>query len=223
MSEFHTLKSKDGHQFEVYITSPEEKTNRAIILIQEIFGVNSHIRSVADKYAHEGFLVYAPALFDRIRPGIELGYTENEIKEGFDYVQDLGFTEKPLIDLEACFEDLRSKGCKVATIGYCWGGLLSFASATSFGLNASISYYPGSIGMLKDQKPNCPVLIHFGEQDSMIPLTEVEAFSQAQQEVQVHMYPSGHGFNCDARGSFDRNSADLAFKRSLDFLKLHLS
>jgi|KBSMisStandDraft_5_1062788.scaffolds.fasta_scaffold40853_5 carboxymethylenebutenolidase len=212
-----TLQAADGHRLAAYRAVPAGKPRGALVVVQEIFGVNSHIRAVADGYAADGWLAIAPAMFDRVERGIELGYTPADIERGRELKGGCS-NDHALLDIAAAVDTVRSAG-KVAVIGYCWGGTLAWlAACRQPGLSAAVSYYGGGIGELIDLTPRCPVLAHFGERDASIPLTVPEALRKAHPEVEIHIYPAGHGFNCDQRGSFDAPSAKLARERSLAFL-----
>jgi carboxymethylenebutenolidase len=193
-----------------------------VVVIREIFGVNGHIRRVADGFADDGFLAIAPAVFDRIRPGIEIGYSQEDIQRGME-LKSQSSTENALKDIDAARAHVASVG-KVGVIGYCWGGFLSWVSATRLpGLAAAVSYYGGGIGTVADEQPMCPVLMHFGEKDHAIPLTDVDKVRAAHPTgVEIHVYPSGHGFNCDERGSYDAESARIARERTVRFFNRHL-
>ena len=215
-----TLQAADGHRLAAYRATPAGKPRGALVVVQEIFGVNSHIRAVADGYAADGWLAVAPAMFDRVERGIELGYTPADIERGRELKGGCS-NDHALLDIAAAVDTVRSAG-KVAVIGYCWGGTLAWlAACRQPGLSAAVSYYGGGIGELVDLTPRCPVLAHFGERDASIPLSVPEALRRAHPEVEIHIYPAGHGFNCDQRGSFDAASAKLARERSLAFLNAH--
>jgi len=215
-----TLQAADGHRLAAYRATPAGKPRGALVVVQEIFGVNSHIRAVADGYAADGWLAVAPAMFDRVERGIELGYTPADIERGRELKGGCS-NDHALLDIAAAVDSVRSAG-KVAVIGYCWGGTLAWlAACRQPGLSAAVSYYGGGVGELVDLTPRCPVLAHFGERDASIPLSVPEALRTAHPEVEIHIYPAGHGFNCDQRGSFDAASAKLARERSLAFLNAH--
>jgi len=215
-----TLQAADGHRLAAYRAVPAGKPRGALVVLQEIFGVNSHIRAVADGYAADGWLAIAPAMFDRVERGIELGYTPADIERGRELKGGCS-NDHALLDIAAAGDSVRSAG-KVMAVGYCWGGTLAWlAACRQPGLAAAVSYYGGGIGELVDLTPRCPVLAHFGERDASIPLTVAEALRKAHPEVEIHIYPAGHGFNCDQRGSFDAASAKLARERSLAFLNAH--
>lgn len=226
MSSRIDLHAKDGFVVPAYMAEPPGAPKGGVVLLQEIFGLNAHIRSVADGYAAEGYLVVAPATFERVQPGVELGYEPAEQKTGSGLKAAVEALPAPGVmqDIQAAIERAAEAG-KVAVIGYCWGGLLAWrAACTLDGLAAAVPYYGGGMtGQAEsERKPKVPVLAHFGRQDSHIPLEGVEAFKKAQPDVDVHLYDAGHGFNCDARGSFDADAAKLARQRTLAFLEKHL-
>jgi carboxymethylenebutenolidase len=227
MSETITLKAADGHSFPAYVAKPAGKAKGGIVVLQEIFGVNAHIRAVADGYAAAGYFVVAPATFSRIGKGdVQLGYTESDMKEGFGYKGAVEALPAPgvMADIQAAVDHAAQAG-KVGIVGYCWGGLLTWRSAAQVkGLSAAAPYYGGGMTMPEEiaRQPRVPVLAHFGEQDHWIPLDTVEAFKKAHPEVAVHVYPAHHGFNCDHRGSYDEASAKLARERTLAFFAQHL-
>ena len=227
MDSFIDLQADDGTSFRAYVTEPTLNPIGGIVLLQEIFGVNEHIRAVADSYAAEGFLVVAPATFHRVQPAVELGYSEADMATGFGYKTAVEALPAPgvMADIQAAIEHA-AEGGKVGILGYCWGGLLSWRSAcTLTGLSAAVSYYGG--GMTGPQEaarqPLCPVMCHFGEQDHAIPIDGVHAFAKAQPKVEVHVYAAQHGFNCDQRAAFDAAAAQLARQRTLDFFARHLA
>jgi carboxymethylenebutenolidase len=216
MGNFINLKAADGHDFKAYQAMPSGKPRGAIIVIQEIFGVNDHIRNVADGYAADGYVAIAPALFDRIAPGIELGYTPADIQAGFGH-KGATAEDKALMDIQAAVNEVTKHG-KVGIVGYCFGGYLSWMSAARVsGLAASAPYYGGGMPDKAGEHPKCPVMMHFGERDSYIPLTGVNALKTAHPAAQVFLYAADHGFNCDQRGSYDAPSAALARERTLAF------
>ena len=227
MSETITLKAADGHSFPAYVAKPAGKAKGGVVVLQEIFGVNAHIRAVADGYAAAGYLVVAPATFSRIGKGdVQLGYTESDMKEGFGYKGAVEALPAPgvMADIQAAVDHAAQAG-KVGIVGYCWGGLLTWRSAAQVkGLSAAAPYYGGGMTMPEEiaRQPQVPVMAHFGEQDHWIPLDTVEAFKKAHPEVAVHVYPAHHGFNCDHRGSYDEASAKLARERTLAFFAQHI-
>jgi carboxymethylenebutenolidase len=221
MGQTTDLTASDGHRLQAYEARPQGKARGGIVVVQEIFGVNGHIRRVADGYANDGYRVIAPALFDRVRPGVELGYTDADIAEGRAIREQVGF-EQALADVTAAFAALRETG-NVGIVGYCWGGTVTWlAAARIVGFAAASSYYGGGIGKFAGEKPRCAARCHFGEKDHAIPLDEVDAVRKANPAVEVFLYPAGHGFNCDERASYDAPSAALARTRTLELFREHV-
>ncbi len=222
------LKAADGTTVPAYEARPAGTPRGAVVVIQEIFGVNSHIRNVADGYAAEGYLAVAPACFHRVKPGIELGYSEADMGEGFGYKTAVEALPAPgvLQDIQAAIDHAsRASGGKVGIVGYCWGGLLTWRSACLLqGLSAAAPYYGGGVTAPEEEAraPKVPVLAHFAEEDKWIPLDTVQAFAQAHPEVAVHTYAAHHGFNCDQRGAWHAPSAQLARERTLAFFAKHI-
>ncbi|MGI9525457.1 MAG: dienelactone hydrolase family protein [Hyphomicrobiaceae bacterium] len=212
------LTAADDHKFSAYLAEPSGTAKGGLVVIQEIFGVNSHIRSVADGFAADGYIALAPALFDRIAPGIELGYEAGDIAAGREQRSKIS-NEAALQDIFASVADLSARGLKVAVVGYCWGGSLVWQAADGLdGLSAGISYYGGEVPKRADLTAKCPTMMHFGETDASIPMDGVNAFIAKHPDKPVHVYPAGHGFNCDQRSSYDAASAKLARERTLAFL-----
>lgn len=221
MGQMITLDAHDGHRLQAYEAQPAGRPRGALVVVQEIFGVNSHIRRVADGYAADGYRVLAPALFDRVRPGIDLGYTDADIAQGRSIREKVTFDDA-LADVAAARDALRGMG-NVGVVGYCWGGTVTWLAAARLpGFAAASSYYGGGIGKFAGEAPRCPTQCHFGDKDHAIPLDEVDAVRKANPGVQVFVYPAGHGFNCDARGSYDAKAAALARERTLEFFRTHL-
>lgn len=227
MSETTTLKAADGHAFPAYIARPAGPAKGGVVVLQEIFGVNSHIRSVADRYAAAGYFAVAPSTFSRIGKGdLEIGYTEADMKEGMGLKAAVEALPAPGVmpDIQAAIDHAAQAG-KVGIVGYCWGGLLTWrAACTLKGLSAAAPYYGGGMTTPEEaaRKPQVPVMAHFGDQDHWIPLDSVEAFKKAQPGATVHVYHANHGFNCDQRGSYNEAAATLARERTLAFFAQHL-
>lgn len=223
-----TLKAADGQTFDAYVAQPTGQAKGAVVVLQEIFGVNSHIRSVADGYAAAGYLAVAPATFARVQTGVELGYTEADMGSGFGLKNAVEALPAPGVmqDIQAAVNyAAQQSGGKVAVLGFCWGGLLTWRSACLLsGVSAAVPYYGGGVTTPEEvaRTPKCPVMAHFGDQDHWIPLDGVEAFKAAHPAVQVHVYAANHGFNCDQRGSFNAPAAQLARERTLAFLAQHI-
>lgn len=218
------ITSGDGFVFDAYRAEPEDTPRGSIVLIQEIFGVNSHIRAVADGYASEGYLVLAPAIFDRHAPGIELAYDTEGVSRGADIAFNKLNMSETLADLAATVTTLVEAG-KVGVVGYCFGGLLAYLSANSLsGLACSIGYYGGGIAGVLDKKPKIPLMLHFGALDSHIPLSDVGRIQETLPEITVNIFPDAdHGFNCDQRASYNAEAARAALDQSLAFFEQHLS
>jgi carboxymethylenebutenolidase len=221
MSEFTTLMARDGHEFQAWLAPPPGTARGAVVIVQEIFGVNAHIRSVTDGYAKDGYVAIAPALFDRVRRGIELGYDDEGMKEGRGYVSQLKH-EQTMLDIAAAIAVVRHAG-RVGVIGYCWGGTIAYLCACELAIACAVAYYGGAIAKHLDKRPKCPVMYHFGEKDKHIPLSDIEQIKAAHPQGEFYLYPADHGFNCDARGSYDAPSAQLARERTLGFLAKHVA
>ncbi len=220
------LTAADGVQIPAYVAEPTGTPKGAIVVLQEIFGVNSHIRAVADGYAAQGYLAVAPSTFHRVRPGVELGYTEADMGAGMELKAAVEALPTPgvLQDIQAAVL-YAAKAGKVGIVGYCWGGLLVWRAAELVqGLSAAVMYYGGGATSPEEiaRTPRTPVLAHFGEKDHYISLPSVEAFKAAHPDVEVHVYPADHGFNCDQRGSYDAPAAQQALERSLAFFAQHV-
>jgi carboxymethylenebutenolidase len=215
------LTAGDGHRLQAYEAQPEGKPRGGLVVVQEIFGVNGHIRRVADGYASDGYRVIAPALFDRAERGTELGYTDADIARGRAIREKVSF-DNALADVAAALQALRDGG-NVGIVGYCWGGTVTWLAAARLdGFAAASSYYGGGIGKFANERPRCAVRCHFGEKDHAIPLDEVDAVRKANPGVEVFLYPAGHGFNCDERASYDAQSAALARTRTLELFRAHV-
>ena len=207
MCEFVTLTAADGNELSAYVARPEGEPLGGLVVVQEIFGVNQHIRSVADGYAKDGFLAVAPALFDRMERGVELAYDGEDMQRARSFIPRLD-VDKALADTVAAMEFAASdSGKKVAVVGYCFGGTIAWLTAARHHPAAAVSYYGGRIANYAEEKLNAPVMLHFGRRDAHIPAEEVERIHAAHPEVEIYWYDAGHGFNCDARGSYDQASA----------------
>jgi carboxymethylenebutenolidase len=216
------LKTKDGQTISAYKAEPAGKPRGGIVVIQEIWGVNSHIRDVADRYAKEGYLAVAPAIFDRIEPGVKMDqYTQETMQKGFGYMQKVD-QDKALLDISAAVAEA-SKAGKVGVVGFCFGGRMSWLAASRVdGISASVPYYGGGVPQLASEKPKVPVMLHFGEKDAHIPIASVEEFKKVHPTLPVYIYAADHGFNCDQRGSYDAAAAKLAQDRTLEFFRKHV-
>jgi carboxymethylenebutenolidase len=222
MTEHTTLKAEDGHQLDAYVARPSGEPVAALVVLQEIFGVNAHIRSVADSYAKDGFLAVAPALFDRIERGVDLKYEGEDMQKAIALSRKLNMDDM-LKDTSAAIDYARTQsGKKTGVIGYCLGGSIAWLCACRFNIDAAVGYYGGYIPQFVGEQPKCPVMLHFGKKDNHIPLGAVDKIRAAHPDVRIYLYDAGHGFNCDARASYDPGSAKVARERSLAFLKKSL-
>jgi len=217
-----SLVSSDSFKLGAYRADPVGPSKGGIVLIQEIFGVNHHIRAVCDRLAGEGYAALAPAVFDRQQPNFESGYTPDEIANARKFVANPDWGAM-LRDVQASIDELKKDG-PVGIMGFCMGGTISFLSACKLnGLSAAVCYYGGQIAKNADEKPKIPVQMHFGEKDASIPMTDVEAVRAAQPKAETYVYMgAGHGFGCDERGSFSKPDYELAQQRTLAFFAKHL-
>ena len=222
MGEYATLMARDGHEFQAWLAAPPARPRGALVVIQEIFGVNAHIRALTDAFALEGYTAIAPCLFDRVRRGIELDYSPAALQEGAGYAKQLP-PEVALRDIAAARAAVRHSG-RAATVGYCWGGTLSYLAACELPLSCAVVYY-GKLASYLDKKPKCPVMYHYGSEDKSIPPADVERIRAAAAAPSIlYVYEgAGHGFNCDVREAWHPPAAALARARTLDFLTRYLS
>lgn len=216
------LTASDNFQLGAYRADPASQPRGALVVIQEIFGVNHHIRNVCDRLAAEGYVAVAPAIFDRVEPDFTSGYSPDEIAVARKFVANPDWPAF-LRDTQAAIDAVKNVG-PVGIIGFCLGGSVAYAAAIKLsGLKAAIGYYGGAIVRFAEDKPTVPTQLHFGEKDAGIPLSDVETIKAKRPEVEVFVYPGAqHGFGCDERASYDKASADLAWTRSLAFFAKHL-
>jgi carboxymethylenebutenolidase len=212
------LTAADGHRLDAYVVSPSGSPRGGVVVIQEIFGVTRHIREVADRYAAAGYETIAPALFDRVEKHVDVPYTE--IARGIGYMQAVKM-DQVILDVRAAIDAVAKAG-KVGIVGYCWGGTIAYVAAARLTLAAAVSYYGGGTTHFLAEKPKAPVMYHYGELDTHIPLAAVEQVKAADPQGIFYLYPADHGFNCTDRASYEPASAKLAFERSLEFFKKHL-
>ena len=217
------LDARDGHTLSAYMARPSSESKGGLVIVQEIFGVNAYIRSVVDGFAEEGYTTIAPALFDRVEPGVELQYEGEDLQKAFGLYQKLN-AETALLDVAAAFGKVNDPASGAGVLGYCYGGFVSWLSATrgadlGFMPKCCVGYYPGGIGSVAKEEPHCPVLLHFGSEDSHIGIDQVDAVRHAHPEVTITMYEKAeHGFSCDARASYNPDAAAKAREQSLKFL-----
>jgi carboxymethylenebutenolidase len=228
MSEWLELEAPDGHKLSAYTARPAGEPIGALVLVQEIFGVNAHIRSVADGYAKDGFLVIAPALFDRYERGVELKYEGEDSKKANALWKKLD-PKTALLDIAAAYEQVKPSEKKIGILGFCFGGLMSWLSATrgeqlKMEPECCVGYYPGGIGKFAAEKPACPVMLHFGGADAHIGRDQIEAVRSANPEVEIFVYDGAeHAFNRDVHSSYHPQAAALARERTLEFLRKHIA
>ncbi len=216
------LTASDGFKLGGYRADPASSPKGAIVVIEEIFGVNHHIRSVCDRLAQEGYVAIAPSIFDRTEPDFQTGYSPDEVANARKFIANPDWPAM-LRDSQAAIDAVKSVG-PVGIIGFCLGGSIAYAAATKLsGLSAAVGYYGGAVVRFADDKPKVPTQLHFGEKDAGIPLTDVETIKSKRPEVEIFTYPGAqHGFHCDERASYDKASADIAWLRSLDFFAKHM-
>ncbi|HKS18301.1 MAG TPA: dienelactone hydrolase family protein [Bradyrhizobium sp.] len=217
-----SLTASDGFKLGAYRADPAGAPKAAVVVIQEIFGVNDHIRAVCDRFAGQGYVAIAPSIFDRTEPNFQCGYSPDEVANARKFIASPDWAAM-LRDSQAAIDAVKDVG-PIGIIGFCLGGSVAYAAATKLsGLSAAIGYYGGAVVRFADDKPKVPTQLHFGEKDAGIPLADVETIKSKRPEVEVFIYPGAqHGFNCDQRASYDKASADIARTRSLEFFAKHL-
>jgi carboxymethylenebutenolidase len=222
MGEMITLTAADGHRLFAYRATPPGKPRGALVVVQEIFGVNSHIKKITDGFAADGYVAIAPALFDRVERDFETGYAPADIERG-RMVRGKLQIEDAVKDVTAAVKEAQQTGLKVGVVGYCFGGTVAWLAATRIpGVAAASSFYGGGVADAAGEQPRCPVVFHFGETDASIPKDHWDRIKAQHPTIPMHIYPAGHGFSCDERGSFHEPSARLARQRTIDFFKEHV-
>jgi carboxymethylenebutenolidase len=222
MSKTVKLQASDGHALDAYVAQPEGKPKAGLVVVQEIFGVNQHIRSVADRFAQEGFYAVAPALFDRVQRSVELSDTGDGMQQGIALAQKINIDDA-VKDVDAALQyAAKETGKPAGVVGYCYGGTLAWLSATRLAPGAAVGYYGGHIARFAGEKPRAPVMLHFGKQDTHIPETDIAKVQAAHPEVEIYWYDAGHGFNNDTRASYNQKASKEALARTLAFFNRHL-
>ena len=221
MGKMIELTASDGQKLSAYRADPAGKPRGAIVVIQEIFGVNSHIKSVADGFAADGYVAIAPALFDRVQKNVDLGYSPDDIAKGRD-IRAKVTNDMAMKDVEAALKAASGAG-KVGIVGYCWGGLITWLAAAKVpGLACAVPYYGGGMPDQAELEPKVPVMGHFGSKDQHIPVEGVKRLAAKHPKHQFFIYEADHGFNCDQRGSYNAPAAKQARTRTLEFLRKHV-
>jgi len=220
MGEHIQLNTSKTQCIGAYVAKPAGTPKGGLVVVQEIFGVNAHMRSVADRFAEHGYVAIAPAFFDHVESGVELGYDEAGFKRGQELVAQLNF-DLALEDVASAAESIRSAG-RIGCVGYCWGGTVAFLAATRLAMPA-VSYYGARNVRFLDEKPKAPVQFHFGELDKSIPPEAIARHRETLPDAEVYTYPTGHAFNRDVDPkAYDAASAKLALDRTLAFFSRHL-
>ena len=215
-----TLTAGDGHTFEAYVAEPEGEAKASVVVIQEIFGVNDHMKEITDEFAANGYSAVCPAFFNRIEPGVVLSYTDfSRGRELIGQITD----DMVIADVNAAADQIRPAG-KVGVIGYCWGGAMAFLSACKANVDWGVSYYGTRITKYSPtMKPKVPFQHHYGEMDKSFPMDAVEKVMAEQSEAEHFVYPGAdHGFSCEARPQYNAEAAALAFERTLQFFEANL-
>jgi carboxymethylenebutenolidase len=212
------LRAKDGHNLAAYMVAPEGKPRGGVVVIQEIFGLNSHIKRVTEQYAGLGYLAIAPALFDRVKRAVELPYSE--LQAGLDLMMNCT-PEGVRTDVNAAVDAVIHAG-RTGMVGYCWGGRVTYLAACRINIAAAVCYYGGGIAQVINETPQCPIMFHHGERDAYIPAADVAKIRAAVPKGIFHLYPANHGFNCTDRADYDAASARLAFERTTEFFRTHI-
>jgi carboxymethylenebutenolidase len=208
------LTASDGFKLGAYRAEPQGKPKGGLVVIQEIFGVNSHIRNVCDRFAAAGYVALAPAVFDRIERNFECGYSPDEVAHARTFIPKIDW-DAMLRDIAASIAAVKSAG-KVGIVGYCMGGSAAFLAAGKLdGLSAAVGMYGGMIAKNADLKPKVPTQLHFGDQDQSIPMSDVDIVKAKRPDCEIHVYHAGHGFACDERASFSAENAKIANERTL--------
>ncbi len=215
------LRAEDGHEFEAWRADPRSERRGGVVVVQEVFGVNAHIRDLCERFAGLGYAAIAPALFDRVRPGVELDYDEGGVTRGRELVGTLGW-DGPMLDIWSSAKALRADG-KVGVVGYCWGGTVAWLAGCRLDVGCVSAYYGRHIVEFLEEKPRCPAILHFGAEDALIPPENVEKVRSAYPHAPLYVYEgAGHGFNCERRADFRADASRLALNRTRELFAAHL-
>ena len=230
MGEFVQLTAEDGAELGAYVSRPEGAAKGAVVVVQEIFGVNSQIRDVADMFASQGYVGIAPALFDRFEKGVELKDTGDDLKKAFGELYPKLKPEVSLLDIAAAYKFVEAEDHKgIAVVGFCYGGLMAWLSATrgeelKMQPSCTVGYYPGGVGKVATEEPSCPVMLHFGANDSHIGKEQIDAVREAHPDVEIFVYDGAdHAFAGTERSAYNPEQAKIAQDRTLAFLATHIA
>jgi carboxymethylenebutenolidase len=215
MGELIQIPGQNMHCIGAYLARSARGAHGGVVVVQEVFGVNAHIRAVVDRFAEQGYDTIAPAIFDFVETGVELDYSKTGVERGRQLAAEVGF-DRAVAAVASAAESIAFAG-QTAVVGYCWGGTVAFLANTRLGLPA-VDYYGGRSVSFLHERPRAPLLIHVGAYDPIIPPADIERHRAALPEAQIHVYEAGHGFNCDQRSDYDAKAAALALQRTLDFL-----
>lgn len=214
------MTAADGFESAIYVARPEGPARGGVVILPEIFGVNAHIRSVTDRYAAWGYLAVAPSVFDRVHRDLDLGYDDEAVRQGQALMHHIDW-DQAVLDIEAAGA-IASEAGAVGIVGFCWGGTAAWVTASrGQGFACAVSYYGNAIPTVLRPTPHIPMMLHWGEHDHLISRERMEEPGEADPGAEIHFYPTGHGFNCDARTLYHAPSAQLAQERTLAFLKRH--
>lgn len=222
MGEISSLTTLDGHNLDAYKATPPGNPKGGLVVVQEIFGINSQIRSTVDYFATQGYLAIAPALFDRVGKNIELGYNEKDFSTGRETRGKIT-DEFITADLTAAVKDVSSAG-NVSVIGFCFGGYATYIAACAVdGVAAAMPFYGGGIAAkVQEIKPKCPTQFHFGDKDAAIPFDDLHKIKDTLQDCPFYVYDdSGHGFTCNDRDSYNAGATERAYARALEWMNQH--
>jgi carboxymethylenebutenolidase len=216
------LTAGDGHRISAYRADPDGTPKGAVVVVQDFYGINPDIRKITDEFAAKGYLAIAPSLFDSVKTDIALSYDQGGRAEGMDLRQQVG-TERAIGDIQEAVDAVKSAG-KVTIVGYGWGGYLAYISANRVnGVACTVGYYGDGIVDDYREKRRVPTLLHFGENDPLIPFDEVGQFRAHRPDVSAFSYPgAAHAFNCDGRDSYHDEAAKMALDRTLVWISQYV-